>query len=63
MFNPKSTRVLLRLKDKNRHAMHARVIFLVSVDYLNIVSDVYIFITGKKSINTEMNENVEITHT
>ena len=29
----------------------------------NIVSDVYIFTKGKKSINAEKNENVELTHT
>ena len=29
----------------------------------NIVSDVYIFTKGKKSINTAKNENVELTHT
>ena len=29
----------------------------------NIVSDVYIFTNGKKSINMEKNENVELAHT
>ena len=29
----------------------------------NIVSDVYILTKGKKSINAEKNENVELTHT
>ena len=29
----------------------------------NIVSDVYIFTKGKKSIIAEKNENVELTHT
>ena len=29
----------------------------------NIVRDVYIFTKGKKSINAEKNENVELTHT
>ena len=29
----------------------------------NIVSDAYIFTKGKKSINAEKNENVELTHT
>ena len=29
----------------------------------NIVSDVYILTKGKKSINAERNENVELTHT
>ena len=29
----------------------------------NIVSDVNIFTKGKKSINAEKNENVELTHT
>ena len=29
----------------------------------NIVSDVYILTKGKKSINAEENENVELTHT
>ena len=44
--------------------MHARVIFLGWVDYLkNCRSDVYIFTKGKKSINAEKNENVELTHT
>ena len=28
----------------------------------NIVSDVYILIKGKKSINAEKNENIELTH-
>ena len=28
----------------------------------NIVSDVYIFTKGKKSINAEKNENIELTH-
>ena len=29
----------------------------------NIVSDVYILTKGKKNINAEKNENVELTHT
>ena len=29
----------------------------------NILNDVCIFTKGKKSINTEQNENVELTHT
>ena len=29
----------------------------------NIVGDVYIFTKGKKRINAEKNENVELTHT
>ena len=29
----------------------------------NIVSYVYIFTEGKKSINAEKNENIELTHT
>ena len=32
------------------------------VVYLKHVSDVYILIEGKKSINAEKNENVELTH-
>ena len=32
------------------------------VVYLKHVSDVYILVEGKKSINAEKNENVELTH-
>ena len=32
------------------------------VVYLKHVSDVYILIEGKKSIDAEKNENVELTH-
>ena len=44
--------------------MHARVIFFLG-EWINwnIVSDVYIFTKGKKSINAEKNENVELTYT
>ena len=42
--------------------MHARVIFGGWVDYLKHC-DVYILTKGKKSINAEKNENVELTHT
>ena len=44
--------------------MHARVIFWGGgwITW-NIVSDVYILTKGKKSINAEKNENVELTHT
>ena len=41
--------------------MHAIVIFC-GVDGL-LESDVYILTKGKKSINAEKNENVELTHT
>ena len=30
--------------------------------YLKHVSDVYMLIEGKKSINAEKNENIELTH-
>ena len=43
--------------------MHVRVIFLGGWITWNIVSDVYIFTKGKKSINAEKNKNVELTHT
>ena len=43
--------------------MHARVIFGGGGWFTsNIVSDVYILMKGKKSINAEKNENVELTH-
>ena len=43
--------------------MHARVIFLGGGWFTsNIVSDVHILMKGKKSINAEKNENVELTH-
>ena len=48
---------------KQKHATHARVIFLGGGWFTwNIVSDVYILMKGKKSINAEKNENVELTH-
>ena len=43
--------------------MHVRVIFLGGWITWNIVSDVYFFTKGKKSINAEKNKNVELTHT
>ena len=45
--------------------MHARVIFcgVGGLIIWNIVSDVYILTKGKKSINAEKNENIELTHT
>ena len=49
-------------KLKHRHAMHAKVIFWGGWITSNIASDVYIFTKGKKSINAEKNENVELTH-
>ena len=50
--------------EKRKHAMHAGVIFWGGrwITW-NIVSDVYILTKGKKSINAEKNENVELTHT
>ena len=42
--------------------MHAKVIFWGGWITSNIASDVYIFTKGKKSINAEKNENVELTH-
>ena len=51
-------------KEKHRHAMHARVIFWGGgwITW-NIVIDVFIISKGKKSINAEKNENVELIHT
>ena len=43
--------------------MHVRVIFWGGWITWNIVSDVYIFTKGKKSINAEKNGNVRLTHT
>ena len=46
--------------------MHARVIFFGGGgEWItwNIVSDVFIISKGKKSINAEKNENVELIHT
>ena len=44
--------------------MLGRVIFLGGGCITwNLVSDVYILKKGKKSINAEKNENVELTHT
>ena len=43
--------------------MHARVIFGGGWIAWNIVNDVTIFSKGKKGINTEKNENIELTHT
>ena len=46
--------------------MHARVFFLGGGgEWItwNIVSDVFIISKGKKSINAEKNENVELIHT
>ena len=47
---------------KHRHAMHARVIFGGWWITWNIINDIYILTKGKKSINAEKNENVELTH-
>ena len=43
--------------------MHARVISCRVGGLLGTLLVVYIFTKGKKSINTEKNENVELPHT
>ena len=49
---------------KHRHAMLGRVFFWGGGCITwNLVSDVYILKKGKKSINAEKKENVELTHT
>ena len=42
--------------------MHARVIFCRLAGLLETLLVVYILIKGKKSINAEENENVELPH-
>ena len=42
--------------------MHARVIFCRVVGLLEALLVVYILTKGKKSINAEKNENVELPH-
>ena len=43
--------------------MHARVIYWGWVDYLKHCKLCLHFTEGKKSINAEKNENIELTHT
>ena len=42
--------------------MHARVIFCRVVELLEALLVVYILTKGKKGINAEKNENVELPH-
>ena len=48
---------------KHRHAIHARVFFRRVCGLLETLYVVFILKKGKKSINTEKNENVELPHT
>ena len=54
----------LRTKIDNWKIRHRPILAVNKWEFWwNIVSDVYIFTKGKKSINTAKNENVELTHT